>query len=100
MIKAEGFGRYLTQLLGDIHSTVDEWHCDDMKAEPGVTTEEKEQAAKQAKEASESLIEWVVENVISERGSKAKGTKPFLVKYEEEGEPIWIDSEDLDGEQN
>ena len=95
VVSAEGYGRYVMQLLGDGNTPLEERHVDDLQLAPS-TPEEATAAEEQAEEAAQGLIEWTVEEILEERGSKAKGTKQYLVKYEGEDKPSWQPAEDID----
>ena len=90
VIKVEGYGSYLVQRFGDPEAEVTVEHVDDLKSETTTATrEEKKQAIQQAEETAEALIEWEVNEIIAERGSLAKKTKEYLVRYEGYPEPLW-----------
>jgi len=97
VVKAEGYGRYQLQKLGEEEADIEERHADDITAE-GSTREEAEMAQHQAQKAADGLIEWEVEEILDERGSKKKGTKEYLIKYANTVEPSWQPHEDIDDE--
>ena len=97
VVKAEGYGRYQLQKLGEEGGDIEERHADDVVAAEA-TKEEEDAAQEQAQQAAEELIEWDVEEILEERGNKKKGTKEYLVKYAGTVEPWWQPSENIDDE--